>query len=300
MKFHFIINPIAGKSEYQEVITFLAAYQYEIPNFNYEVYLSQEVGHAKKIAQSITTAGDVVVSVGGDGTLNEVVNGLHPNCILGVVPNGTGNDFSAMLDYPKKLKISEWLRETIEGKVVTIDLGEVNGYKFVNSCNTGLDSDVLVHYDELRDKYKNFRKLSYASAIFKTVKNLQPYHAKITIDGTTLDDRYYLVATTNNGKFYGGGFKPTPNAEIQDQVLDFCLVRPIKKTSLPYLLRKFMKGKHEGHPAFELYQAKEVLIETHGKVNYALDGELKYGDYIHIKVLPNALKLLVSAQSKLK
>lgn len=300
MKFHFIINPIAGKSEYQEVITFLAGYKYEIPSFEYEVYLTQKAGHAKLIAASIQTAGDVVVSVGGDGTLNEIVNGLQDECILGVVPNGTGNDFSAMLDYPKKLQIGEWIRETIEGKVVDVDLGMVNGARFVNSCNTGLDADVLVHYDELREKYKNFRKLSYASAILKTIKNLKPYQARITIDGQPLNDEYYLVATTNNGKFYGGGFQPTPEANIQDGVLDFCLVRPIKKTSLPYLLGKYLKGKHQGHPAFEIFQAKDVMIKTKEKVNYALDGELNFGDEIHIQILPKALKVIVSAQSSLQ
>ncbi len=299
MTFHFIVNPIAGKAQYQEVITFLANYQYHHPNFSYEVYLTQKVGHARKIAQEITTENDVVVSVGGDGTLNEVVNGLHEQCILGVVPNGTGNDFSLMLDYPQNLSMGDWLRETIEGKIVEVDLGEVNGQKFINSCNTGLDSDVLVHYDALREKYKNFRKLSYISAILKTIKNLEPYQAKITVDGQRLEDQSYLVATTNNGKYYGGGFKPTPRAEIQDGLLDFCLIRPIKKYRLPYLLSKFQRGSHEGHEVFELLQAQTVEIETNEPVNFALDGELQQGTSIRIRVLPKAVRIQVSAQSKL-
>ena len=241
MTFHFIINPIAGKAKYQEVITFLANYKYHHANFKYEVYLTQKHGHAQSLAQAITTENDVVVSVGGDGTLNEVVNGLNEQCILGVIPNGTGNDFSLMLDYPIDLSIRDWIRETIEGKVVEADLGEANGKKFINSCNTGLDSDVLVHYDVLREKHKNFRNLSYLAAILKTVKNLEPYKAQITADGQRLTDDHYLVATTNNGQFYGGGFKPTPAADIQDGLLDFCFIRPIKKWRLPYLLSKYQR-----------------------------------------------------------
>lgn len=296
MIFNFIINPKSGHYSYQEVVDYIRLYAQSHPEFNYQLHLTERVAHATEIARSIHGADNVVMAIGGDGTLNEVLNGLNLECTMGCIPIGSGNDFVKMLKYPQDLSIQEWLQETIEGKRIEVDFGIANQDRFINSCNTGVDANVLIEFNKMR-KSSLPNSVVYVIATLKTLR--KPISQKLTL---TLDDQEpfttdSLLCTLMNGKYYGDGYMPTPAADIQDGLLELCHVKPIGLMKIAGLLGKFRAGKHVGNPVVDMTQCKKLIIEGEKEILYALDGEIKYAQRVECRLSEQKLKLMVSQRA---
>lgn len=298
MTFHFIINPASGHYSYQEVVDYIRLYVQEHPDFKYELHLTQQIGHATDIAASIHGEDQCVVAIGGDGTLNEVLNGINPEVTMACVPIGSGNDFVKMLNYPKDLSIEEWIIETIEGKQIEVDYGIANEYKFINSCNTGIDALVLVEFNKMR-KLPLPNSLVYYLATAKTL--LKPINQRLTI---TIDDQApyetdSLLCTIMNGIYYGNGYMPTPEADIQDQRFNLCQVKPLSLLKIASLINKYKVGTHTNHPNVDMKKVSRIIVESDQEFLYGLDGELKTGKKIDCRVSDKPLKLRVSQRANI-
>lgn len=299
MKFVFVINPISGKNQYQNVVDIIKIYAKTHADFDYDLVLTEYTGHAKQIAANYPDAQHCCfVACGGDGTLNEVLNGLQDGATLAQIPIGSGNDFFKMLGYDYS-DLESLVISTIEGKVVNIDYGRVNNERFINSCNMGLDADVLIEFDKNRGKIPN--RFLYAYSILKTIQ--KPKAHINYIENHLTNEKFeedMMLLTVMNGKYYGNGYTPTPFAEIQDGLFDICWAEKMSVPRIVSLLSKYKKGKHTNQKRVHFLKTNHLTISSKEPLRYGLDGELKESYKIEIENMAGQLKFMVSQSSPLQ
>jgi len=246
-----------------------------------------------------------VLVVGGDGTVNEAVNGffgadgrsLAPDAVLGVIPAGTGGDFA------RSVGLGDLSAERLlaEATVAPADVGraeyvahdgKVATRYFLNISSLG-SSGLIV--DMVNHTTKRFG--AKASFLWGTVKGLLRYEnqpMRVTVDGEAHEGLVNIVAVAN-GRYFGGAMKVAPGALIDDGLFDVVIVGDIGLATFLGVSRKLYRGEHLGHPRIRVFQAREVSVETTGKerVLLDLDGEQPGQLPVSYRILPAALKLMV-------
>lgn len=292
MVYHFIINPVAGEKISEQVIEIIEEYAKLQESFEYTINLTQYEKHGIELSKAVTTPGDIVVSVGGDGSTFDVLNGLQEGVGLAIIPAGTGNDFVRMVGIPKNYSLKDTIINTLEGKKVTVDCGQANGHKYINSLNVGLDVAVLLEYNEMRERRAWSAQLIYIVAAIKTLMRYETYQIDFEIDGSKGPSEIILL-TMMNGKYYGGGFKPTPEAELQDGRLDICYVEKLPFLKVLQLFVKYRSGKHVGAKGVHVKPFDRVVIKSEKPLHFGCDGEVHQDTRIEVAVLKDAVELLV-------
>jgi diacylglycerol kinase (ATP) len=274
MKHIFIINPVSGHGRSSKLVPWIHAYFANREN-EYQIFITTGNGHAIELAAQYSVQDDVTVyACGGDGTAYEVLNGLQEGVPMAVIPSGTGNDFTRSFQYPKTLKsLKDILIQTIEGRNVQIDIGEANGLRFHNCTTMGLDAKVTIKAQTVGKKLPLPSKLVYIVSLFMTLKERAPVELQLTLDGKTTVHEMILCAVMN-GKFYGGGFKPTPDASVQDGLFDVCLVDYCDLWTILRLLPKYMFGTHIHEKQAHFYKADKLEIRTLEPIASQIDGEV--------------------------
>ena len=275
MKYKIIVNPIAGREAaikaVPQVKTLLNQY-----GLHFDIAVTERPWHAAQLAQEAVLKGfDVVVAMGGDGTANEVINGLMQagekgplKSALGVLCVGRGNDFAFGAGIPRDLK--EGCRILAEGKRRRIDVGRVTvdgsseSRYFGNGIGIGFDT--VVGFEAAKMKHlRGF--LSYLVAALKTLFFLfRALKIQIACEGDAWD-QLSLMVSIMNGRRMGGGFLMAPEAEPDDGLLDLCIVGVAGRIRLLFLMTRFMKGT----------QAKSKIVSTDRSVRIsitALEGAL--------------------------
>lgn len=293
MKALFVINPVAGKGKGLE---FIKAFESMIKEkVDYEMIVTKQEGEATKLVREYTSRADYVVyAVGGDGTINEVVNGLiGSDSKLAIIPTGSGNDFVRSL-YPK-VSNEELLKALLEGESEAIDLIQADEKYFLNIASVGLDADVV--YNAIAFKKYRFIKgdVAYLLSLFKTILGPRGTHIKVTLDGKEACNEKILLLAIANGRFYGGGIPITPHAKLSDAVADVCLIRERRLLKLVPLLPKLFKATHEEAKEVETYHAQQIEIEAAEGCRFNIDGEITKSNKIKMQVIPGALKVIVPA-----
>ncbi len=257
-------------------------------------------GDATKWARDAAERGQPIIIVGGDGTINEVANGVlsaTQRVPLGIIPAGSGNDFACYtLGLP--LDPAAALDRALRGATVAVDAGTVNGRYFVNSFSVGLDADITLTSNRLR-KLPLMRGplLYYASALRRLVFSYGrcPWMT-ISVDGAVTDipgEKHYVLAAMTNGPTYGGGFKINPTAEHADGALDLCAVYHPRWLRAISLLPVVQKGQHGNEPEIRFYRVRELHISSRRPVNAQIDGETFRDTTFTAQVLPGALTVRV-------
>jgi YegS/Rv2252/BmrU family lipid kinase len=231
---------------------------------------------------------NAIVAVGGDGTVNEVVNGIiNSKVALGVIPAGSANDFAKGLQIPQK--INEACRCVLAGNTRKIDIGKVNDRYFINIAGVGLDAQVseAVSKSPLRAK----GLLQYTVALAKVLINSHPKEFNLSLDGKTRRVKAWLISV-GNGKQFGGGMKIIPTADISDGLFDICVIKDVKKWRVICYLPLVIQGKHLTLSKVAIYRAKEVEVKALGCLGHA-DGEIMKGDIFKFELIPEALQVIV-------
>lgn len=300
MKGLFIINPSSGKqnieSTLREIMANLVLNQI---TSHIDVFYTQKKNDAKnKAAQLKPGEYDYVVSVGGDGTLNEVTNGLilsGSNTPLAIISAGTVNDFATYMKLPQTAE--DFCRMIEEFQTKKVDIGKVNNEYFINVLAAGMLTDIA--YKVPKDKKAVLGKMAYyLEGVKEFPKQLAQnmtlsFHSKEFND--TLDIMLFLVT---NSKSVGGFADAAPLASVSDGYLDVLI---LKKMDLlfeaPDLIIKWFQGDHPKHPAIEYFQTKELSVlptEKTAEIAIDYDGEiLEEGLPIDISIIPEALNLII-------
>lgn len=253
MKYVFIINPTSGNDKGIEVGKVIEEYCKTI-KVDYKIIYTNNKMDAKNIALTYKSYENAIIfSVGGDGTLNEVVNGLaNSKSKLGIIPVGTGNDFYRVF-------------KDFSGD--KIDLGKVNDRYFINVASLGLDAEMAEYANKLK-KIRFPKKLVYPVSIIKEFLSYKP-----TNIGMNNIFRDITILTVCNGRYYGGGFEIAPNALLNDGMFDIIDVNSLNRLEIINLIMKLMKVKHLDSKNVSFYRTDNLKITSLTPLICNIDGE---------------------------
>lgn len=298
MKHIFIINPISGKGSAKKAIPEIEELMKK-RKADYEIKITEYPKHAQEIAKQYTLEDDVCLySVGGDGTAYEILNGLNDGVCFCIIPCGTGNDFYRLID-ENALTIKEKIEAAVDGKIVSIDYGVTNHSRFLNCTTFGFDAEINHMVNTTMKKTILPSALMYSAATVSKMIHIPQFHAVIDIDGAIIEQDVLLCAIMN-GQYYGGGFNPTPNADIQDGYFDLCIVEPLKRLDIIKLIGKYAKGKHTQLVQCKMLKGKEITIKLSSYAAMQSDGEDFVDNTFTCKLIKNGIKMKVPQSSNLK
>ncbi|MBQ6152456.1 MAG: diacylglycerol kinase family lipid kinase [Ruminococcus sp.] len=296
----FILNKFAGTKdntpELEEKIKKL--------NSDDEIVIeyTKEAGDAKRIAAEYAGKcnGLRVYACGGDGTANEALTGLmgHENVALAVIPVGTGNDFIRTLPGSKEDFLD--LQKMIEGDTVKIDLFLCEGKYALNVISVGYDCEVAAQAQKNKRLPLMNGPLAYKLAILQCLLTKRKHTFRPFADGEEirLKDGYktQMLAVASNGKYYGGGIKCSPKAELSDGYIDFMSIPTISVPKFLSLVSDFIKGEHIDNPKMPFIlnkKCKEMKLIDDKELKVGIDGEMFYMKDPTITVLPSAFDIIV-------
>jgi len=299
LKAELIVNLTAGGGKPHKHLNTVLKHLKE-NGLNFKMCTTSHQGEAVELAQKAADNGaELIVSVGGDGTVNEIVNGIMKSKNdppLGIIPLGWANDFIKSTNIPSD--IIEACKILIKGKTKKIDIGVINNQiYFANICGVGFDAEVAQLANRMKSKHPNLHILSAFVYVFATVKKLlSPFNChnvKIKFDGQEIHSKILFIAI-GNGKFYGGRFKITPEAILDDSLLEVCVVEEMGRLKYLMSIPKVFKGAHESIKGINFYRAKEVVIQSSEPILAQVSGEVIEGQKeFTITLLPKRLKLIV-------
>jgi len=289
MKTTIIVNPAAGRGKAALVWRHLQQ-QYGMLLADCPVSFTEYPGHARDLATAAAAAGfEQIVSVGGDGTVHEIINGIAGQTVrLALVPAGTGNDLARTLSIPAQP--ADALSLLASGRTRRLDLGRVNGVYFVNVAGVGFDAEVVSDVNNRRRLVGG--SAAYILSVLRMLLRYRPVAADITVDGVTHPAKIYIAAVAN-GQYYGGGMRIAPQAVPDDGSFEICVVRELSKFGFLQAFPSVFKGEHSRHPAVSFFRGSEVQISSRTPLCVQADGEVVGRTPVTFTLLPQALTILV-------
>lgn len=294
-KYFLIVNLIAGQGRCKELFPKVKL-ELDRRKIDYALHFTNEPMEAVDVAKMGIEAGfSHIVAMGGDGTVNEIANGLlGTNATLAVIPAGTGNDFIRMLGIPGNPM--QAIDTLLNGVARTMDLGQVEDDRcFVNGLGIGIDAQVA--RDVLKmDRLKG--AAAYISAAVQEVFRFQAFPVALSTPEEHLE-LTCLSLGVSNGLYAGGGFKLAPRADIDDGLVDLCAIGDYPKPERLFRLPKVRAGKHADWKNVTYRQTNEVTVSSLKKLIAHVDGEPYRlpGDSFTVRALPQSLRVLVPATS---
>lgn len=297
MEHIFIINPCAGQGKAVKLISAIEA-ALEGTAYRYSIYRTKAAGDAERFVRETCESGKEVrfYVCGGDGSFHEAVNGVKgfPEAELGILPVGTGNDF--VRNFGKKHDFMDILSQA-EGESVPCDVIDINGRYVVNMANIGFDCEVVVQAGKWKKKPLISGPVAYVMGIISEfAKPMGKRMAFRWKDGTIMKGKY-LLCTIANGSFCGGGFCSSPEAALNDGLMDVGIVKMIPRRRFIGILPKYKTGTYLNTKLGK----EKVLYEKHEKLelavaeptNISIDGEIRQFTYLKAEMVKGAFRFIV-------
>ncbi len=288
-KYKLIANPAAGRGRSPELVARIVEI-FTSRRAAFDLDYTRGPGDASRIARESAGEFDVIVAIGGDGSINDIIPGmLFSPWPLGIIPAGSGNDFIKSLNISSDLESA--VDTVLKGEAKVIDVGAINGRFFANGVGIGFDA--AVNRESYAVSPSKQGLLLYIYALARTLGKYDPVPLKITMNGETFTQTTFML-TVGNGTTVGGGFKLTPHAMIDDALLDVTIVRPLKLPLLLWHLPKVFLGTFDGVKSATLHRTDRLIVETNSAVPVHLDGEIYSGDEsrYEIEIIPRALRVI--------
>ena len=294
MRHLFIINPAAGSRNQTEDYRKKIAEACEKRELDYSIRVSGAPGRCCKIAREAAETGEEyrIYACGGDGTLNEVVSGAagFPNVAVTVFSGGCGNDFARMFSEPEAFKDLERL---LDAEETEFDLIKCNDDYSLNICSVGLDARIghdVANYKRI-PLLSGFR--AYAvSTVVNVVKGIHEHYI-VEVDGERIDGRFTLICACN-GRFYGGGFCPVPQADPPAGKLEVLLVRDVSRLKVAQVVGAYKNGKYADLPNLIRHiPTDKIKIICDKETGINLDGEKRDATEIEMSVAKEKLRFFI-------
>lgn len=297
-----IVNPVAANGavgrNWTRVRDFLQA-----EDASFDAVLTEEPGHATRLArQALDDGYQTIVAVGGDGTVNEVLNGLvkegsvDPEVTLGIIPCGTGADFSRTVGIPRDYV--EACRHLLCLETRLMDLGKITCLRegreveryFINVAGLGFDGEVA----ELANRSPKVLggTITYLACLFTSLVTYRNKNVELSFDGQHARGRVNSVVVCN-GRYLGGGMFMAPDASFDDGIFDVVILGNLNKLEVVANLPRVYKGTHLTHPKVSLCHAREIHVEARERMFLQADGELIGEAPATFQIVPRALRVLV-------
>ena len=305
---HILYNPAAGKGRARKILPQVQE-TLEKHGFTGELTLTEGRGHARAVSRALAEEGcPLIVAAGGDGTVNEVINGIMQapanggRPALGVLPIGTGNDFAFGIGIPLELEAA--CEALARGGRCTIDVGLVTGGDYPDGLyfgnGLGLGFDAVVGFEAAKmTRIKG--PLSYLAAVWNTIFIYSdPPVYEISYDGNRLQ-KPFLMISTMNGQRLGGMFMVAPDGRPADGMFDICLAGKVGQVQILGIVPKFIKGTQAQHPEVSIVRARKLHVRAvKGSIPAHADGETvcSAGSELSVELLPAALEVVSHANGK--
>ena len=307
-KVYFIVNPQAKNGKCKKLWKQLEK-KLENTGIDYKVIYTEYARHATKIARDIYeqegNEQKLIVAVGGDGTIQEIVSGfsmpIPNNLLISYIPCGSANDFSLGFGVAKNpFKAMDHLIKNIQEEGIFIDLGSVRGnnifYNFINNMGIGYDAQICKSVNESKIKLLlNKIGLGKFVYVYFLIKHLLTY--KTTTFEIKIDDQTYVYeegwfCSISNQPYYGGGMRISPLAKVNDGLLNIIMVNKISRWKILALFVTVFWGGHTKFKEIHLYEGKNISVKTNHNLPVHVDGEVVGSGNIEIKVCPEAIQFI--------
>ncbi|MBQ0045835.1 MAG: diacylglycerol kinase family lipid kinase [Mycoplasma sp.] len=293
---HLICNPTSGKGKTLTTLDRIKEWLNANPKLNVQIHLTENVGHATSLARDLTKGDNKVtlLVLGGDGTVNEVLNGIvnFKTTHLGILPFGSGNDFVRALKIINPDPIDLMKAYLSNPKVMNVDYLLLNDkYRAINEIGLGMSAEVINY----RNKMKHFSPETQYK-IASTVRALfwKSFTYNLSIDKNPSSKINSMWFTMNNGIAVGSGMVTAPDAKIDDGLISVSFVKKFNRLKTLSLLMKCKKGKMAYMKETGRFTCKEIDIDTDIDTVVEFDGNLlEHQKHINVKIVPQELKLLV-------
>ena len=267
MKTKFIVNPIAGIGKQKNIKKILDRYL-DKNRFKFDIIYTEKHLHAKELAkQAVKEKYDLIVSVGGDGTLNQISSELiGTNVAIGIIPAGSGNGFG--LHFGIKNNMKQAVKQLNHSEIKKVDSATANGISFVNVSGIGFDAHIARLFSDLKKRgLINYLKLIVQELNYKSKEYNIEFEDKVRKLNA-------ILISFANASQYGNNFKISPNSNIEDGLLDFVIIKDLPKWKIPFLLFKIAIGKANKCKYIEIIRTKKMKITSSENIIH-LDGEPK-------------------------
>ena len=287
----FIINPAAGSRDRTEDYTRQIREVCEKKNLSYRIAVSEAPGDCCRIAREAAQSGEEyrIYSCGGDGTLNEVVNGAagYSNVAVTMFAAGSGNDFAKMFNETEPFRDLERLLDCEEA---TFDLIRCNDDFSLNICSVGLDA-------RIGTDVSNYKRLPLlhgfqayvASTLVNVIRGIHEHYV-VEVNGERIDGNQTLICACN-GRYYGGGFNPVPEAEPDDGLLEVLVVKKVSRLQVAAVIGKYKNGQYNELPHLIRHirtKSLKIICDKETPVN--LDGELRMAQTVDIRLAEEKIR----------
>ncbi len=299
MKHIFIVNPKAGQTDHENIIhESLKKYDNTI---DYEIYRTTAPRDATRFIKQYCSAHHEEVcfyACGGDGTLNEVINGVvgFPYAYVSIYACGSGNDF---VKYYGGIEKFLNIDNLINGTPHKIDVIKVRDRYSVNIVNFGFDTAVCQTMTNVRRKPIIGGKRAYTTGVVKALFTAMKNECVVKVDGIPLNEDKMLLCTIANAQYVGGAFRCAPKATLDDGMLDVCLITPVSRFKFIKLVKDYTDGKHLDNPEFasimKYKRGKKVEVIAPEGFAITLDGEIVENNHFVAEVVPEAVNFMVPA-----
>jgi len=294
MKYLFVINPISGYNAPAESLIQAIDQVGAEAKLDYSIVFTQHPGHAKDIVRDAVADGGEwrVYACGGDGTLNEVVNGAagYDNVEIAHYPRGTGNDFIKC--FPGRDFTD--VRALVTGEPIEIDCIDLGGGRHaINICSVGIDANVAVDVKRYKWAIKLGSKMPYNLALLiNVIKGIWRYYT-VEVDGESLPGDYTILCACC-GQVYGGGFHACPDANPTDGKLEFLLIKKVSRFTVAKVVGTYAAGGYKKLPQYiRRITGKIIRIQSDTPVNVNYDGETFKSNDVTMKLSPHKIKFIL-------
>lgn len=304
---HAIVNPASAngrtRKEWPRLLRLMEA---KLGEITWE--MTEGPGHATGLAAKALQSGCThILSVGGDGTHQEVANAflgpegpLYPDAIMGILSRGTGGDLVKSLGIPRRP--AEAIACLARERVTHMDAGWIR-YRdpagierqraFLNVASLGIGGEVDLRVNRTSKALGGF--ISFLWATMVTLMTFKGKHITLSLDGGPCTEHDVILTAVANGQYFGGGMWVAPTARVDDGAFSVVLVRDMGLLELLPQLGRVYRGTHLTHSKVELFQAKRVVAESRDEVWLDVDGEPLGGLPVELRLLPRAIRIVVGA-----
>ncbi len=300
MKHIFIINPSAGGGKSAERLKKMISSAAAKCNVEYSVVITNYAGNATRIVRETALARPEETfrfyACGGDGTLNEVVNGVIglPNAECALLPAGTGNDFSKNFT---NIENFQDIEKQLNGTPITIDVIRCNDRYSVNMINIGFDCDVVSRTDSIKKHTFLRGPAAYGAGVIATMFGHYGTDMTFVYEDGTEEHGEFLLSAIANGAWCGGGYHSHPKTVLNDGYFDLCRAKKISRLDFIRLLPIYKKGLHLESPVaasiIEYKKLTSLSIRFKEKIGLCYDGEIVFNDHADLSICPGALRFSV-------
>jgi len=299
---HIVVNPIAGTGKAKRVANDLLRKIKSISDYDSDLSFTRGKDDALFITRkAITDGASMIIAVGGDGTINEVVNGffdegktLNPLCELGIINCGTGGGFARTLNNPQSIEKQIELLFQPESSV--LDLGKISyqdysgktaSRMFVNECQVGIGSEVAL---KVGKKSKILGgKIAFGFTATVLAMTMKPLKLTVSFDNEAFKETNLIGLVIGNGTECAGGMKLTPDAKLNDGFFDVLSIHEMSVVQRLFNLSKVYSGTHIFSPHFSIHRCKKLKIRSDIAISLEADGEMLGNSPFDIEILPAAI-----------